>query len=270
MLVAGAGSGIGRAAAVRLAVEGAIVACTDFDGAAAEATAAMLSPEHRAKVAPVLDVADEAHWAAACEALLREHGRLDALVNSAGIACAASTVETTLDDWRHVFAVNVEGAFLGTKHGILAMRRSAEDRRASQGEPGGTTTRATGSIVNVSSAAGRHAVPGASAYSASKAAVCSLSRSAAIECCTAGDAIRVNALCPGGVRTPIWHTVPAFRALVARLGSEDAAFRKVAGTGPDARLAEPEEIAAAILYLTCDESSYVTGTEFAIDGGWMP
>jgi 3(or 17)beta-hydroxysteroid dehydrogenase len=245
-LVVGAASGIGRAASVLLAEHGAMVWCADRDLAGAAATADRFSGKSIG-----LEVTREADWEAAMAAVVAGHGRLDVLVNSAGISFGGPVAEMSLEDWRRVLAVNLDGAFLGTKHALRAMRKSG------------------GSIVHVSSAAGLKATPGASAYSTSKAALCMFSRNAAKECVDAGLAIRVNTVCPGGVRTPLWRSMPFFQELIARTGSEDAAFAAMnAGQPPGSRFAEPEEIALAILYLASDESRYVTGTDLVVDAGF--
>jgi NAD(P)-dependent dehydrogenase (short-subunit alcohol dehydrogenase family) len=125
-----------------------------------------------------------------------------------------------------------------------------------------------GSIVNVSSASGIKAAPGASAYSASKAAACMFSKAAAKECLQNGYHIRVNTVCPAGVRTPMWRGMPFFRELIEQTGSEEAAFQAMEQTGPQGRFAEAEEVAQAILYLASDESLNVTGSDLMIDGGF--
>ena len=141
--------------------------------------------------------------------------------------------------------------FLGTKHAILTLRQT-----------GG------GSIVHISSASGLKSAPGASAYSASKAAVCMFVKAAAKECLQNGDKIRINTVCPAGVKTPLWREMPFFRDLVETTGSEEAAFREMAKSDPQGRFAEPEEIARAVLYLASDESLYVTGTDLLVEGGY--
>jgi short-subunit dehydrogenase len=125
-----------------------------------------------------------------------------------------------------------------------------------------------GSIVNIASAAGIKALPGASAYCVSKAGVCMLTRVAALECAQEGTQIRVNAVLPGGVATPIWRQMPTWPDLVAREGSEEGALRALAQAVPMKRYAEPAEIARAVLYLASDESAYVTGAELVVDGGF--
>ena len=245
-LVVGAASGIGRATAVLLAENGATLWCSDLDAAGAAATARSIAGKSAG-----LDVTNEADWESVIAAILAEHGRLDVLVNSAGISFACPVSDMTVDDWRRVLRVNLDGVFLGTKHAIRVMRATG------------------GSIVNISSAAGLKSVPGATAYSTSKAAVCMFSRTAAKECVDAGLAIRINTVCPGGVKTPLWRTQAFFQELIAKTGSEDAAFQAMlAGQPAGSRFAEPDEIAHAILYLASDDSRFVTGSDLVIDAGF--
>jgi NAD(P)-dependent dehydrogenase (short-subunit alcohol dehydrogenase family) len=124
-----------------------------------------------------------------------------------------------------------------------------------------------GSIVHVSSASGIRAPAGASAYATSKAALCFFVKAAAKECHEAGLPIRINTVCPGGVKTPLWQTMPFFQDLMKQTGSEEGAFRAMVGDKPG-RFIEPEEIALAILYLASDESVMVTGTDLVIDAGY--
>jgi NAD(P)-dependent dehydrogenase (short-subunit alcohol dehydrogenase family) len=160
----------------------------------------------------------------------------------------------TLEEWRQVMAVNLDGVFLGVKHAVGTMRRGRG-----------------GSIVIVSSASGIKASPGASAYCASKAGVRMFAKAVALECRDRGDAIRVNTVHPAGVVTPMWRSMDFFRDLVERHGSEEAAWKAV-GAGesnaPLQRFARPEEIAAAILFLASDESSMMTASELVIDAGF--
>lgn len=250
-LVTGAASGIGRAAAERLAEEGARVVCTDLDLRRTEGVAEGIRKRGGSAEAAVLDVTDEAAWESVIARAV-ERGPLDVLVSSAGVAQATPTAETSLDDWRRVLAINLDGVFLGTKHALRHMTGAGRG----------------GSLVHIASATGLRAVAGAAAYSASKAAVIAFSRSVARECLAAGNGIRVNSVCPGGVKTPLWRAMGFFAQLVARHGSEEAAFAAMAGATPAKRFAEPAEIAEAILYLASDESRFVTGTELVVDGGF--
>jgi len=251
-LIAGAASGIGRATALLLAQNGATITCADLDEAGATATVATAMKKGGTANALSLDVTSETSWEAATEDVLRRYSRLDVLINCAGVSFASPVTETKLEDWRRIMAVNVEGVFLGTKHAIIAMRRQAKG----------------GSIINVSSASGIKASAGASLYSASKAAVGMFTKAIAKECVERNDSIRVNCVCPSGVKTPMWRSMPFFRELVTKSGSEEAAFHAMAETLLERRFAEPEEIAEAILYLASDESRFVTGTELVIDGGY--
>jgi NAD(P)-dependent dehydrogenase (short-subunit alcohol dehydrogenase family) len=234
VLVTGGASGIGRATAARLADAGFRVVVADVDLAGRQVVAGIagaLFVEH--------DVTEESSWERAMATVLDTHGRLDVLVNNAGISFVRAVTDTTLADWRALMAVNLDGVFLGTKHGLLAMRRHGEG----------------GSIVNISSASGLIGSPFASAYCASKGAVRLFTKAVALEC--AAEAIRVNSVHPGAVRTPIWGKVGVGPELEAA----------VAAAAPLGRMAEPEEVADAILYLASDASRYVTGSELVIDGG---
>jgi NAD(P)-dependent dehydrogenase (short-subunit alcohol dehydrogenase family) len=250
-LITGAGSGIGRATAVTLAAHGATIACADLNLAGAEETAADITAAGGSGRAYPLDVTSEPAWQDLMEQVLRVHGRLDIAVNCAGISFACPVADMSLEDWRRVMAVNLEGVFLGTKHAIRTMRQAGRG----------------GSIVNVSSVAGLKAQPGASAYCASKAAVIVFSKAAALECLRAGENIRVNSISPTGVKTPLWKTMPFFQELMAKEGGEEAAFQAMARSAPHGRWALPEEVALAILYLASDESSFITGTNLVFDNG---
>lgn len=245
-LVSGGGSGIGRATARLFAAEGARVAVTDRDMGAAEDVAGAIGD---AAMAVRLDVTLEDDWATTLDAVERRWGIPDAWVLSAGIASSAPIADMALDEWRKVMAVNLDGVFLGTRAAIRAMRRGRG-----------------GSIAILSSVAGLKAIPGGSAYSASKAALRLFVKSAALE--VAREGIRVNAVLPGGVVTPIWRGMGFFDELVAKEGGEDAAFAALGSTIPVGRYARAEEVAEAILYLASDAAAYVTGAELVIDGGF--
>ncbi len=249
-LVTGAGSGIGKATSVLLAEEDATVIVSDIDGQAAEQVAGSIRETGGRAVATRLNVADELAWTAIIETILRAHRRLDVLVNNAGVPCLKPIVDTTLEEWRRVQSVNLEGVFLGTKHAINAMK--------GQGE---------GSIVNVASVTGLKAYRDTAAYSASKAAVRQFSKVAAIECADAKTGIRINVVSPGGVKTPIWDGAEFFQGLVEKLGGKEQAFAAMAGKSPSRQYSTAEEIARTILYLASDDSSHLTGTEIVIARG---
>jgi 3(or 17)beta-hydroxysteroid dehydrogenase len=245
-LVTGAASGIGRATALALADRGAYVLAADIDLPGAQATANLMTTG----TAMRLDVTSEADWEAAVHQLLSTCGQLDILVNSAGVSAGSPLMDMSLAEWRRVLAINLDGAFLGTRCALQAMRNRG------------------GTIVHVSSASGIKAAGGAAAYSASKAGLCMLSKVAAKECRDSSLAVRINTVCPGGVKTPMWTTMPFFRDMVERLGSEEAAFSQLAA-GPGGSFAEPDDIVAAILYLASDDARFVTGTDLVVDGGYV-
>jgi 3(or 17)beta-hydroxysteroid dehydrogenase len=191
-------------------------------------------------------VRDEEAWARLISDTESRFGKLDVLVNNAGIIVVATIEDTTLEQWRRTHAVNAEGVFLGCKHAIPAMRRA-----------GG------GSIINVSSLAALRGTPIYAAYSASKGAVRSLTKTVSLHCRMRGEPIRCNSIHPGGVETRL------MRAAVKESTGVDmdadpaaaAAFRR------NVELAQPEAIAPLIVYLASDESSFVNGEAIAIDGG---
>ena len=234
-IVTGAAGGIGRATATLFRAEGATVVGTDLQTDASTEAADLFVAQ---------DVTREDDWQRAIEQVLGRFGRLDVLVNNAGIGPAGSVEETSLEDWRRVMAVNLDGVFLGLKHGIAAMKAGG------------------GAIVNVASVAGVVAAPQMAAYSAAKGGVCALSRSSAIHCTGLGYQIRVNAVLPGFTDTAM------LGAITDTLGDGARVRAKLAERQPLGRLGRAEEIARAILYLACDDSSYTTGSELLVDGGF--
>jgi NAD(P)-dependent dehydrogenase (short-subunit alcohol dehydrogenase family) len=156
----------------------------------------------------------------------------------------------SLEMWRRVLAVNLDGVFLGTRYGIAAMQ-----------------PRGGGSIVNVASVSGIRPFAGAAAYGAGKAAVRLLSKIAALECQNANNGVRVNVVSPGAVKTPMWQEMDFFRALVAEHGGTEQAFAAMAGAVPSQQFFSAEEVARTILYLASDESSHLSGIEVTMDRG---
>ena len=238
-LVTGAASGIGAAVAARLAASGAAVYAADIQAGAAPASHAI-----------TLDVREEADWTAAMKTILADAGRLDLLVNCVGVSAASPLADTTLAEWRHVLSTNLDGAFLGTKHGIRAMRETA------------------GVIIHVGSASGIRPASGAAAYSTSKAALRMLVRAAAKECRDAGLAIRINLVSPAGVKTPMWRSMPFFQELTHKLGSEEAAYDSLASSG-GGRFIEPGAVARVVCFLASDQAEHVAGVELPVDDGYV-
>lgn len=240
-LVTGAASGIGRACARRLAIEGAQVVLTDRKLADGAAAADELGAPH---VFRALDVTDPAAWASAVDETVRAFGRLDVLVNAAGVGVMHDIERTTLEEWRLVHAVNSEGTFLGCQAAIRAMKAT-----------GG------GSIINVSSVAGIVADADLAAYCASKGAVRLLTKSVALHTARAGYGIRCNSVHPAFIDTPM---VDAMLTAVADRGLSRA---KLARAIPLGRIGEVDDVAHLVVYLASDESKFVTGAELVIDGG---
>jgi len=242
-LITGAARGIGEAIARAFVAEGATVWATDIDEASGRTSAATIGARFLA-----LDVRDEARWAA----VIAQVGALDILVNNAGITgfqggpVAHDPEHATLEDWRAVHAVNLDGTFLGCKYAIRAMR-----------------PKGSGSIINMSSRSGLVGIPGAAAYASSKAAIRNHSKSVAMYCAREGMTIRCNSIHPAVVLTPMWDDMlgdgPDRPARLAALVAETPLKR--AGT--------VEEIAAMAVYLASDDAAYVTGSEFTIDGGLL-
>jgi NAD(P)-dependent dehydrogenase (short-subunit alcohol dehydrogenase family) len=250
-LVTGAGSGIGAATARRFAAEGARVAVTDVDARAARDVADSITTSGGAScIGLALDVRSEAAWEATVSRVTSEWASFDVLISNAGISFGGLVEEMSLDEWRSVYAVNVEGAFLGAKHAVRAMKAAG----------------AGGAIIFVASASGLRGTAGAAAYGSSKAALRSLARSLALE--GAPHQIRVNTVVPGGVRTPMWEAMPFFQDMIARHGGVEGAWTALAGDTPLGRFASADEIAAGIAYLASDDAAFVTGTDLVIDGGY--
>ncbi len=237
-LVTGAGRGIGQAIALRLAGEGAWVACVDVDADAAAETAAALD-DHGAALAA--DVGDETSVRQVVTEVRARRGGLDVLVNNAGIAGPQHPVgDTDLAAWERTLQVNLTGTFLLAKHCVELLRC------------------ARGCIVNVASALALVGWPDECAYGPSKAGVVQLTKGMALDY---APAIRVNAVCPGAVRTPMIESVLAD-------GEREALLAEYGRIHPlHGRLAEPEEIADAVLFLASDDAAFITGVALPVDAG---
>lgn len=247
-LVTGGASGIGRGCAEKLAAEGAFVVVTDIqDALGEEVVAGILTSGGKAEYRHQ-DVTDEDSWAEIVDGIRARHGRLDFLVNNAGIGIGGSILEMTLANWRRQTAINLDGVFLGTKHSIPLMRASGQG----------------GSIVNISSVAGLKGSANLAGYCATKGGVRLFTKAVAMECAGAKDGIRVNSVHPGIIETPIWTTVLGGQPGVNAPPDLDAMSELAVPLGVKG---VPEDIANGILWLASDESRYVTGAELVIDGG---
>ena len=242
-IVTGAASGLGAASARQLAEEGASVMLTDRSVAAGEAVAEAILAIGGKAAFMAHDVVSETDWEAVTAGTLKAFGRIDVLVNNAGVGGGAPLLEMSLADWRALLAINLDGVFLGMRHVGAAMAGS-----------GG------GSIINLSSILGKVGQAGAAAYSASKGGVLMLTKSAALEWAPLG--IRVNSVHPGYIETPMvtgfLHEAENGNELRDMLISRHAL----------GRLGMAREIADGVLFLASDESSFMTGSELVIDGGY--
>jgi NAD(P)-dependent dehydrogenase (short-subunit alcohol dehydrogenase family) len=245
-LITGGASGLGLAAAELFAREGAIVILSDVDGERAAHEAERLSAAGATVRAIRHDVTSEADWSRVTGDILARDGALDVLVNNAGIAHLGNVEEAGFDEWRVQLAINLDGVFIGTQRAIRAMKTRG------------------GSIINVSSIEGIVGEPNLAAYNASKGGVRLLTKSAALHCASRGYGVRVNSLHPGYTATPM------VLAKLAAMPPEEACAVQadILGRIPLGRLAEPSEIAHAMLFLASDESRYMTGSELVIDGGY--
>ena len=243
-LITGAGSGIGRATAELFAGEGAGVAILDRDGPAAESAASDISSTGAEAHPVVADVTSPEEIARAVDRAAGILGRLDIVYNNAGVGSSGSVTETTEEDWDRCFAVNVKGTYLTSRAAIPHIEAA-----------GG------GSIINQASVAALVGIQGFAAYCAAKGAVVSLTRAMAIDLAPLG--IRVNALCPGTVYTPLMEPLMRERGG----GSIERGLEVTAAKYPIGRLGTPKEIAQAALFLASDDSGFVTGAAFTVDGG---
>lgn len=261
-LITGAARGIGEAIARLFAQHGARVLVTDLNERGVRAVADSINAAHPAPAraaAMRLDVRIEADWQRGIAHILRLFGSLDILVNNAAITGFGpgdppsgphDPEYASLEAWRAVHATNLDGVFLGCKHAIGAMK---------QRDPAAPAA----SIINISSRSGQVGIPGAAAYASSKAAVRNHSKTVALYCAEQRYRIRCNSIHPGSILTPMWDPM---------LGQGDArvaAIAEFAREVPLGRMGRVLDVAQLALYLASDESSYVTGAEFVIDGGLL-
>ncbi len=246
-LVTGAARGIGEAIADAFITEGARVVLTDIAEEAGHAAAARLGPQ---AAFARLDIREEADWTRVTDDTLERYGRLDIVVNNAGITGFENGLvphdpeNASLADWREVHRTNLDGVFLGCKHAIRAMRRTGE-----------------GAIINISSRSGVVGIPGAAAYASSKAAVRNHTKTVALYCAEQGLRVRCNAILPAAILTPMWEP------LLGEGPGREARMAQFVADTPLRRFGTPAEVAAIAVMLASDEASYMTGAELHIDGG---
>ena len=246
VLVTGGAMGLGKATAILLSREGAKISLTDINEIEGRRTADEISDAGGEVIFNAQDVAEPDRWAEVVDATVEHFGRLDVLVNNAGIAIAANVEATSLEDWRKTMAINLDGVFYGTQQAIRVMKDS-----------GG------GSIINLSLIDGIIGEADLAAYCASKGGVRTFTKAAAVHCGEAGYKIRVNSIHPGYIVTP--QHVSYLKAL----GNYEEENEKARSRHPIGYLGEPIDVAYGVLYLASDESKFVTGSEFVIDGGYL-
>ncbi len=243
VLVTGGSTGIGRAAAIELAREGATVAVADIQDSPGAATIATIEAAGGRAEYHHVDVADNDQVGALITDIVSRHGALDGAFNNAGIeGPTAKIIDLSLADWERVLRVNLSAVFICMKHEISQMLKQSHG----------------GSIVSTASAAGLVGVPGSAAYNAAKHGVVGLTKTIALE--YAGKNIRVNAVCPGFIQTPMLE-----RVTEASVKIREQLIKAV----PLRRVADAAEIADAVSWLLSDKSSYVTGIALPVDGGWI-
>ena len=242
-VITGAGSGIGQATALLFAGKGAKVAVVDLDSDAGAKTVDMIKDDGGEAIGVIADVSRAADAHHMAETVMDAFGRIDVLVNNAGIFTEGNVVDTSEEDWNRILAVNLSGVFFCMKYCIPEMVKG-----------GG------GVVVNISSEAGLVGIGNQVAYNVSKTGVIALTKSAALD--FAGDNIRVNCLCPGRILTPL------VKEVIRNSQDPEATRRLLSEDRPMKRMGKPEEIAAGILFLASDEVAYATGTVLPIDGGY--
>lgn len=246
-LITGAAGGLGEAMAWMLAREGATVALTDIDGDRAAALAEAINAQIAgAAFAYAHDVAQEDQWADVVARAAADMGGLSVLVNNAGVGGPLTFVETdTVENWQRQYEINLRSIMLGAKHAMPHLRAAAPS-----------------SIINISSIAGLAAAPGMGAYNATKAAVWMYTKTLALEAAKSDWNVRCNSVHPVFIKTPI---LDPFIAMAH--GDEAKAHERLSRGIPLKRIGEPDDVAYCVLYLASDESKFVTGSEFKIDGG---
>ncbi|HEN8798348.1 TPA: SDR family oxidoreductase [Pseudomonas putida] len=237
-VISGACSGLGKATAIRFAQEGAKLVLGDINELAAEAVIAEIVDNGSEAIFVRLDVRSEASWIATFENAIDHFGHVHIVMNSAGIAVPGNVEDMSFEDWKRELDVNLHGTFLGTKHGMKALKAEG------------------GSIINLSSIEGIVGIDTYAAYSAGKAGVRNLTKSAALHAGRSGYKVRVNSIHPGYIRTPM-------------VGDDPAELARLAKLHPIGHIGEPIDIANMALFLASDESAFATGAEFVIDGGFL-
>lgn len=246
-IITGGAMGIGEADALLFSKEGAKVVLTDIDERQGNKVVEKIRKDGGEAIFVKLDVSKEEEWDNAISKVIKTYGKINILVNNAGVSLGKNVEQTTLEDWNWVMDINSKGVFLGTKNAIIAMKDNGESC----------------SIINRSSIDGQVGEPDLAAYCASKGAVTILTKAAALHCGKSGYKIRINSVHPGYVHTSLTEKEASDSGL-----SNEQYFANVGRLHPIGYIGNPMDIAYGDLYLASDESIFVTGSELTIDGGW--
>jgi len=246
-IITGGAEGIGEATSKLFAEEGAKVVIADINETKGAKVVNEIQQAGGEAIFNLLDVTQEENWKSLMNMTIQKFGKLNVIVNNAGISCAKDIESTTLEDWNAIMEVNSTGVFLGTKYAIETMKDNGE----------------LCSIINRSSIDGQIAEAGLFAYCASKGAVTIMTKSAALCCGEKGYKIRVNSVHPGYIHTALTEEEAKGYGM-----EPEAYFEKVGKQHPLGCIGEPKDIAYIDVYLASDESKWTTGAEFVVDGGW--
>jgi len=245
-IVTGGASGLGKSSALLLAREGAKIVVTDIDEEGGKQVVQQIKKDGGEATFIKQDVAKEDEWKNVIETTLETFGKLHILANSAGIGLGGTVEDVTLDEWKNLMDINLNGTFLGTQYGIKGMRKAGEG----------------GSIINFSSIEGLIGDPNLPAYNASKGGVTIFTKSAALHCAKQGYGIRINSIHPAYIWTPMVENFLKAQGNVAE------GKKQLESLHPIGHLGEPDDIGYGVVYLASDESKFMTGSELVIDGGY--
>ena len=245
-IVTGGASGLGKSSAKLLAREGAKIVVSDIDEEGGKKVVQQIKEDGGEAIFIKQDVAKEDEWKNVIETTLKTFGKLHILANSAGIGLGGTVEEVTLEDWKNLIDINLNGTFLGTKYGIKGMRKTDEG----------------GSIINFSSIEGLIGDPNLPAYNASKGGVTIFTKSAALHCTKQGYGIRINSIHPAYIWTPMVEN------FLKAQGDVEEGKKQLESLHPIGHLGEPDDIGYGVVYLASDESKFMTGSELVIDGGY--
>ena len=245
-IVTGGASGLGKSSAKLLAREGAKIVVSDIDEEGGKKVVQQIKEDGGEAIFIKQDVAKEDEWKNVIETTLETYGKLHILANSAGIGLGGTVEDVTLEDWKNLIDINLNGTFLGTKYCIKGMRKTDEG----------------GSIINFSSIEGLIGDPNLPAYNASKGGVTIFTKSAALHCAKQGYGIRINSIHPAYIWTPMVEN------FLKAQGDVEEGKKQLESLHPIGHLGEPDDIGYGVVYLASDESKFMTGSELVIDGGY--